>query len=309
MKKLNIKHSLIKTLNAIAAEDNDVQVNLETPNGPVDTSNDATWDGKFTKDNLGQLFGIDPSEAGMQGLWLWLMSFIRNDDQRCLNLLKSGGRIGELVALIRFWMGTGDTHSPTNQAVAWFKLSELFRQLRDELLAAGCWKEIGKYIEKMIEVFGLNSKGVKLLVDALGNATKNISDAIGAALVASGMTDVANAYAGLAAVSASGIGSACSINVSSGGVDWALIGVIVSAVVIGAFFMGPIGGVVAGVLGACGTASADQVRDSVEKAKKLMDRYQTISDSFIQEEQDITEEYIDDVVDPTGLSDSEDFKK
>lgn len=302
-RKIQLKASLNRI---VAAKNEDESLVFEQEEGLVDF-NESTWDGEFTEDNLGQIFGLDANTAGFQELLAWLLLFVRNNDQECLRLIKKDPEFRRLLDLVRFYGRglNGDVNTDNKKAVNAALLAKHIKILRAALLAKGCWKEIAAFLKMIQRLTKFNKKAMDIIKDALINTQKNLDDAFGAAFVANGEVSVAQQYAAINASSEGG-GAACSRDSQSGSVDWALVGVIAAGVVIAAFLAGPPGGLAALLAGVCGTANADQQADGIiERAKKIMDRYNDLAGS--SEADTVTEEYVDDVVDPTGLSDVEDF--
>ena len=193
-----------------------------------------------------------------------------------------------------------------SEAIKWHELAKMAEELARELKGAGCWNSIfrNSLLDKLERIFGHSSLG--RLRDSLGKALDGVNswvDAFGEGLAVA-RPELVKHYAASVAVSNSQLAQQCSSGLSAteaallvaGGV--ALIAAIVlsggTAAVIAAKLAA-----VGGGLAVCGTAlSADDLASAGEEAARLQREYFDAANAPNAEE-----EYIDNVLDPSGLSD------
>jgi hypothetical protein len=297
MKRLDIK----LLLNSIAAKDEEI-ASPTGESGSLSINTPGTWDGDITKENIPSVFGLDqadPSQAGMIKWLLGLFGMGTPSDKKCMKLLLKS----RWFQLLRdFWVNNHSNHTPEGLAETAIQGAKWAFLLNQEMLAAGCFK--GTLLKVLEHLLQLNDLGKRILEKGIKKAQEsleNLHDVLGYALAAKG-PEYSQAYATALALHSAGVGGTnCSIDINTGDV---VAAAAVIAIIVAAFFVaGPIGGAAATILAGCGVASADQVESIRDRARQLNDRYLGISPS------ETSEEYVDDVVDPTGLSDVEDFSE
>jgi hypothetical protein len=297
MKRLDIK----LLLNSIAAKDEEI-ASPTGESGSLSINTPTTWDGDITKENIPSVFGFDEADSSQAGMIKWLLGLFgmgTPSDKKCMKLLLNN----QWFKLLRdYWVRHHDNHTPEGIAQSAIDGAKWALLLNKEMLAAGCFK--GRLLKILEHLLDLNEAGKKILEHGIKKAQEsleNLYDVLGYALAAKG-PEYSQAYATALALHSAGVGGTnCSIDVTTGDVVGAaaVIGVIALAF----FLAGPIGGAAATILASCGVASADQVDSIRDRARQLNDRYLGVTPS------ETSEEYVDDVVDPTGLSDVEDFSE
>ena len=311
MEKLNIK----LLLNAIAeeglvSEDDSVNPPSQTNENPVNYSYLLEQEGYSSL--LAQFEGDDAAAVMVTAFILAIGALITAYGAKFLKCLKKikklispEGDWGKKFRKIRTELAS-IARGSTTEAIKWFELAQLAGDLARELKDAGCWNRLlrNSLLDKLERIFHHRAHaGARTSIGQALDGVKSWVDAFGEAL-ASARPELVKHYAASVAVSNSQLAQQCSSGLSATEATLLIAGgvALIAAVVLTGGAAGVIAAKLAAVgggLAVCGTAlSADDLASAGEEAARLQGEYFDAANIPNAEE-----EYIDTVLDPSGLSD------
>lgn len=300
-------------LNSIASEDSetgnglDVQDtgNLENPGYP------PGWNGEYNEDNIYEIYDLDRNDpvdkAFAAAVFTYWSTFLDEESaNRCADAIRKSKFYREWRDAKKLLGEARRGGDETKIAKAFVKYNEsvvnLYNDTKGPCNNGGKQKFINIIIAKVI--IGMEPSRVRDLENALADH-RAFHARFGTHLYLSGQQSLAAHYATAVAFSEGGGGSTCSIDHQTGEVSttdqmWVVLGGVGLIVLL----RHPLpAALIAAFVAACAYGDSIEFSQTVARARKLMDNYRGIAEVTPSEE----EQYIDEVVDPTGLSNVDDF--